>query len=477
MSRKMLIDGKPVDFDSLFEDDEPAAAGFGKDSSQQVEFNPSESRPSEPDLSGMSMEDLLKLESSGSLGESPDAVNIRDTGAAMMSIRPGQAIDVEVIAIGAENIMFRGAKPAQHAAPLRGRIEGVVSKDDFSDVEISELQSGAKLQVFVVSASRKGDLISVEASREARGINTGGAGIDALRQAQAEHLPVTGKVTGENKGGYEVALQGAKGFVPFSQMDIGPGRKDSSQYIGQTFQFQVSRVEGRNVVLSRAALLREAQDAERETLLSTLEPGNVLQATVQKLESFGLFVDLGAGVTALVPLSEIAWSRGQMMQNRYTSGDKVAVKVLKVESLRGRPRISASIKQADSDPWDCLPEGIAPGRQISGLVTRLADFGAFVEIAPGIEALLHISEMSAKKRIYRPSEVVQVDQQISIRVLSVDRINKRISVSLKDEAAANRDASDQSVPGREETPTSISIPAKATGGGAIAAALMKASKK
>lgn len=461
MARKMLVDGKPVDFDSLFEDDD----------SMQPQSD-SESRKA-LDLSNFSMNESMKE----SMKESMDELMRQESGAESnaSTLRPGQAIDVEVISIGSENILFVGKAGESSSGGLTvGRLEGVVSKDDYSASELAEMHTGTSLRVFVVSASRKGNLISVEASRESRNVTASGSGLDALREAYAEHLPVTGKVTGENKGGYEVALQGAKGFVPFSQMDITPGRKDSSQFIGQTFQFEVTRIEGRNVVLSRAALLRAEQAANQERIMASIEPGVMIQATVQKTESFGLFVDLGSGISALVPQSEIAWSRGQVSLCRYSAGDKVMVKVLKVESLRGRPRISASIKQADADPWDTLPENIAPGRELPGQVTRLVEFGAFVELAPGIEALLHISEMSSKKRVYRSSDVVQAEQQINVRILSVDRINKRISVTLKEPA---KDSGKGVSSENEDIPDSISIPSKSGGGSALAAALMKASKK
>ncbi len=460
MSKKMMVDGKPVDFNSLFEDESP----------EEI------STESSPDISMSAGENV----DSKSAPLNPDEwwKELKSETFARKNVRPGDLIEVVVITVGGDNILFAG-QTDNASGHNYGRIEGVISCDDFSAQEISELKPGTPLKIYVVSAARKGEVLSVEGSREARAVKGAGGGADALRDAQASGIPVSGKVTGENKGGYEVALQGAKGFVPFSQMDSGP-RLPADQYIGQTFQFRVTRVEGRNVVLSRAALQREEQEAGREAVLGSLEVGRVVSAVIRKIESFGLFVDLGSGLSALVPQSEAGWSRGQALHSRFTLGETVTVKILKMETFppqSGKLRISASIKQADTDPWDNIPDGIAPGRQVQGTVTRMAEFGAFVELAPGLDALLHVSEMSGKRRVNRPAEVVQAGQQILVRVIAVDRIKKRISVSLKDEADQTVKVASQPRDPEEFVPSTISIPAKGNSGSVLAAAFFKAGKK
>lgn len=449
MSKKMMVDGKPVDFNSLFEDEAP----------EEISTGAGEKGERKPDL--LNPDEWWK--------------ELKSETFSRKNLRPGDLIDVVVVTVGSDNILFAGQTETQSGNNY-GRLEGVISCDDFSEQEISELKPGSNLKIYVVSAARKGEVVSVEGSREARGVKGAGGGADSLRDAHASGIPVSGKVTGENKGGYEVTLQGAKGFVPFSQMDSGP-RLPADQYIGQTFQFRVTRVEGRNVVLSRAALQREEQEAGREALLGSLEAGKVVSAVIRKIESFGLFVDLGSGLSALVPQSEAGWSRGQALHSRFTPGETVTVKILKMEPFQGKLRISASIKQADADPWDNIPEGIAPGRQVQGTVTRMAEFGAFVELAAGLDALLHVSEMSGKRRINRPAEVVQAGQQVLVRVISVDRIKKRISVSLKDEA--DQKLADTAKPHdpADVVPSTISIPAKGNSGSVLAAAFFKAGKK
>jgi len=440
MSRKMLVDGKEVDFDSLFEDEESLPA----------------SRPQSDNTEWWK--------------------DVKPAAAATRNLRAGDAIEVVVVTVGSDNLLFSGRDGGND--PDYGRIEGVISRDEFSPEQLAGLKPGSPLKIFVVSVARKGEVLSVEGSMEARKAGSSGGSVEAFREAMASGVPVTGKVTGENKGGFEIALQGGKGFVPFSQIDAGT-RLASSEYIGQSFQFLVTRVEGRNIVLSRAALQRQEQEAGREKFLASLEPGQVMQATVRKIESFGLFVELGSGVSALVPQSEAAWSRGQALHTRFTPGETVTVKILKFESFQGKPRISASIKQADADPWDSLSDSIAPQRMVTGTVTRLAEFGAFVEIAPGIEALLHISEMSSKRRIHRPAEVVQPGQQVQVRVTAVDRIKKRIGVSLKDEvqSVSTGGSVAKAVDPDEVVPSTISIAAKGSSGSALAAAFLNAGNK
>jgi small subunit ribosomal protein S1 len=454
MSKKIMVDGKPIDMESLFEDDsaEPktvSGSDFGSDPARASGFDEQ-----------AWWKNLDQMERQGE---------------AKRILRPGEAIDVTVATLGTENILFTG-----------DGIEGVISRDEYSTEELALIKAGASMRVYVVTAARKGGLLSVEASREAR-VMTGGGNLEALREAQASRIPVSAKVTAENKGGYEVSLQGAKGFVPFSQMELGT-RLSSDQYIGQTFQFLVTRVEGRNVVLSRIALQREEQQANQEKLLADIEPGKIMTATIRKIESFGLFVDLGAGLSALVPQSEASWSRGQPLHSRFSPGESVMVKIIKLESFQGKPRISASIKQADADPWDHLPEQIAPGKYVSGTITRLAEFGAFIELLPGIEGLIHISEMSSRKRIHRPGEMVQPGQQVEVRILSVDLIKKRIGVSMKDESVSSDSFSSDSAgkgtkgntshPSSGENLSTISVPSKSDSGmGALGLALMKVMKK
>jgi small subunit ribosomal protein S1 len=256
------------------------------------------------------------------------------------------------------------------------------------------------------------------------------SGVDAVRDAMRTGLPIEGKVSGENKGGFTVELPGLQAFCPFSQMDVGPS-KPLAAYLGQSFRFKVTRIEGRNVVLSRAALVREEQEVERKEILSKLNEGDTLLVSVVKIESFGVFVDIGGGLNALVPNSELSWSRQESARSICAVGDKLSVKIIRIETQGDKPRIAASVKQVEGDPWDLSVDRYETGMICEATITKLMAFGAFAEISNGIEGLIHISEMSSKKRVNQPGEVVKVGDKVQVRIVGIDRINKKISLSLK----------------------------------------------
>lgn len=327
-------------------------------------------------------------------------------------LRQGDKVDAKVIGIIDGSIV----------CDVGQRSEGVLPTDSMSKEEIERFKVGETYSLYV-SSIRNG--IELATSISARH-----AGVDNLREAMNSGLPVEGKVTGENKGGYTVELAGVRAFCPFSQMDV-IGGKPAAAFIGQTFKFKVIKVAGRDVVLSRAALLREEQSAEREKVLAKLQVGETVLATVVKLESFGAFVDLGGGLNALVPMSELSWSRPSSAHAVVDVGQKVTVKILKIDTTGDRPKVAASLKQVEGDPWDVSVEKLENGAIVDVKVTKLMQFGAFAELLPGVEGLIHISEMSAKKRINTPGEMVQVGSTVKVKITGIDRIQRRISLSMK----------------------------------------------
>ena len=159
--------------------------------------------------------------------------------------------------------------------------------------------------------------------------------------------------------------------------------------------------------------------------------GDTVLATVVKIESFGAFIELGGGLNALVPMSELSWSRPASAHAVVTVGDKVTAKILKIDTTGERPRVSASMKQVEGDPWDVTVEKMETGAIVDVKITRLMQFGVFAEILPGVEGLIHISEMSAKKRINTPGEMVEVGQTVKVKITGIDRIQRRIGLSMK----------------------------------------------
>lgn len=328
------------------------------------------------------------------------------------TLSQGKRVDGKVLDINESSIIF----------DVGQRSEGVLPTDSMTPEEKEKFKVGETYSLYVSSIRNGIEL--------ATSLNARQAGMDSLRDAMNSGLPVEGKVSGENKGGYNVELPGARGFCPFSQMDVVPG-KPPAAFIGQTFKFRITKVAGRDVVLSRSALLREEQTAEREKVLETIKEGDTKTVTVVKIENFGAFVDIGGGLNALVPISELSWSRPSSPHSVVSVGDKAVVKILKIDRSGDRPKVSASMKQVEGDPWDHVVEKLETGSIAEVRVTKLMQFGAFAEIVPGVEGLIHISELSARRRISTPGEVVSVDQKVQAKITGIDRINRRISLSMK----------------------------------------------
>lgn len=254
-----------------------------------------------------------------------------------------------------------------------------------------------------------------------------------LEEAAASGTPVEGKITGTNKGGLAVELGGGKrGFCPFSQIDLRRV-EDPERFLGRTERFRILELgqRGRNVVLSRRAIL----ESERADLASrtreAIAVGAAFTGHVTRLVPYGAFVDIG-GVEGLVHISQISHARVSDPAELLQEGQEVRVQVLEIQNLgRGRDeRISLSIKVLAQDPWPAAAATLQVGSDVDGKVARLADFGAFVELMPGVEGLVHVSEL-ASRRLLHPREVISEGDVISVRILDVDLSRRRISLSRK----------------------------------------------
>ena len=287
-------------------------------------------------------------------------------------------------------------------------------------------QEGDQVDLFVVS--RKGNEI-----RLARSLGREG-GLEELEQAQAEGLPVEGKVKETCKGGFRVQISGRTAFCPLSQIDVRPV-DDPESMVGQTLTFLINRIEerGRNIVVSRRALQEREQADSLQSFTAQTSPGDVLQGTVTRLAPFGAFVQVAPGLEGLVHISEMSWSRSLNPEEIVSPGDSVPVKLLSLEDQgKGRVRIELSMKQTQADPWDEVSTKYKPGTLLTGTVTRTAPFGAFVELEPGIEGLVHISEMSYVKRVHKPEDEVSPGEAVSVVIKDIDVDKKRIGLSMRD---------------------------------------------
>ncbi len=258
---------------------------------------------------------------------------------------------------------------------------------------------------------------------------SGGASF-AVEEAFLAGLPVNGRVESTNKGGFEVAVLGQRAFCPISHIDRAY-TEDPSIHLGATYAFKITEYDkgGRRFVVSRKALLEEEDRVRREELRTRLKVGAILEGKVRSLRDYGAFVDIG-GIDGLVHVSEIAHTRIKHPSEVLKEGDDVRVLVLEHIALGKTERISLSIKQLLQDPWTDAPNWLFADNNRTGTVTKLMPFGAFVELAPGIEGLIHLSEMR-HQRVNNPAEVLDVGNVVDVRILSVDPENKRISLSLK----------------------------------------------
>jgi small subunit ribosomal protein S1 len=256
-----------------------------------------------------------------------------------------------------------------------------------------------------------------------------------LEQAFANGIPVEGLVSGENKGGYDVQLGTVRAFCPGSQIDRRRG--DSSAHVGQRYRFRITKLDarGRNVVVSRRVLLEEEAAAQAETTWASLREGAVVTGRVTSLRDFGAFVDLG-GIDGLIHVSELGWARVADPASVLQVGQQVEAKVVKLEpGTADRPgRVGLSLRALAPDPWSTARERFPVGTAVHGVVRRLEQFGAFVELAPGLDGLVHVSRMALDRRVAHPRQVVSVGDEVDVTVVELDPAKRRIGLSMVESA-------------------------------------------
>lgn len=338
----------------------------------------------------------------------------------------------------------RGQKPP--AGPDQGRkkarVMAVHGNDVFLDVPGGRTQGILPLTQFPEGAPVVGSEVEVhiegyDADNGLLLLSRKGAAVQADWSSVAPGMIVEARVTATNKGGLEVNVNGIRGFMPISQIDLYRV-EDTEQFVNQRLRCMVTEVnaEERNLVVSRRDLLEKEREEARAKLWQELAEGQIREGTVRSVRDFGAFVDLG-GVDGLLHISEMSWSRVQDANQVVQPGQLVKVVVLKVD--RERQKVSLGLRQLTPSPWDSVDMNYPPNSVAKGKVTRLMDFGAFVELEPGVEGLVHISEL-APQRVRRVADVVQVGQEVRVMVLSVDRNQRRMSLSLK--AATPEEAED-----------------------------------
>ena len=304
----------------------------------------------------------------------------------------GQTIEGTIVAIGPE-VAFIDVGGKGEAS-----IDVAELKDPDGDIEVVV---GERIQAVVVSTAG-GLTLSRKLAR-------GAATLRQLEDAFHSGLPVEGKVEREVKGGYEVSIARQRAFCPFSQIDLH--RTEGAAHEGRVYQFRIVEFKehGRNLVVSRRALLEEQQRAAADEVRRSIVAGAVMTGRVASVRDFGAFVDLGGGVQGLLHVSEMGWSRVDDVSKAFKAGDEITVKVLRVDD--DKQKISLGLKQLSEDPWSRVPSTYEVGQVRSGRVTRLAEFGAFVELEPGIEGLAHASTFPADRARNWSSQVAGRDDR------------------------------------------------------------------
>jgi small subunit ribosomal protein S1 len=332
-------------------------------------------------------------------------------------IEKGQTVEGRIVAIGHE-VAF---------VDIGGKGEATIDIDELKD-ESGALDVAVGDRIHAVVVSTAGDL--TVSRKLARGAATDRQIEDAFRSG----LPVDGKVEREVKGGYEVRIGRQRAFCPFSQIDIA--RTEPAAHLGGVYEFRIIefRDNGRSIVVSRRVLLEEKQQAEAAEVRRSIVPGAVVKGRVASVREFGAFVDLGGGVQGLLHVSEMGWSRVSDASAMLQPGDEIAVKVLRVDEEK--QKISLGLKQLSEDPWWKVPETYAVGQVHTGRVTRVAQFGAFVELEPGIEALAHASTFPPTGRREDWSSLVAPGITAAFEIVSIEPEKKRIGVALVPEGSA-----------------------------------------
>ena len=324
----------------------------------------------------------------------------------------GEVVEGEVTAINKREVIVT----------IGGKSEGVISAPEFR--YNPDLKVGDKVEVYVESAEdKKGQLVL--SHKKARALKSW----DRVNEAYNNNEIVKGFVKTRTKGGMIVDIFGIEAFLPGSQIDIKPIR-DYDVFVGQNIDFKIVKInqEFRNVVVSHKALLEAEQEQKRSELISKLEKGQVLEGTVKNITNYGVFVDLG-GVDGLIHITDLSWGRVNHPEEIVALDQKIKVVVLDFNEQQ--KRIALGYKQLTAHPWDNLDENLKVGDKVKGKVILIADYGAFVELVPGVEGLIHVSEMSWSPRLHSAQEFLKVGDEVEAQILNIDRENRKMSLGLK----------------------------------------------
>ncbi len=330
--------------------------------------------------------------------------------------REGEIISGTVVTVGRDAVVV----------DIGGKSEGVIPLREFADAAgVTTVKAGDKVDVYIESRENDDGLVTLSKEKA----DKMKVWDEISNACEADEL-IEGTISQRVKGGLSVTIRGGvKAFLPGSQVDLRPIR-NLDKLIGQTYKFKVIKFNKKrgNIVLSRRVLLERERDEMKAKTLETLTEGMVVKGTIKNITEYGAFVDLG-GIDGLLHITDMSWGRVNHPEELFKVGDEVTVKVLKYNAET--ERVSLGLKQTQEDPWNLAEEAYPPGKKVRGKVMSITDYGAFVELMPGVEGLIHVSEMSWTKKVKHPSKLLEVGQEIECQVLEVDSRAKRISLGLK----------------------------------------------
>jgi small subunit ribosomal protein S1 len=330
--------------------------------------------------------------------------------------KEGEIVRGTVVAVQRDNVVI----------DIGGKSEGIIALNEFADAQgQTTVKPGDSIDVFIESRENDDGLVTLS-KEKADKMKVW----DEISAACERDELIEGTISQRVKGGLSVTIRGGvKAFLPGSQVDLRPIR-NLDKLIGQTYQFKVIKFNKKrgNIVLSRRVLLERERDEQKTKTLQTLEEGKVVKGVIKNITEYGAFVDLG-GIDGLLHITDMSWGRVNHPSEIFQVGDEVTVRVLKYNAET--ERVSLGLKQTQEDPWSHAEEAYPPGKKVRGKVQSITDYGAFVELEPGVEGLIHVSEMSWTKKVKHPSKLLEVGKELECQVLEVDAKSKRISLGLK----------------------------------------------
>jgi small subunit ribosomal protein S1 len=355
-----------------------------------------------------------KVDNQKSIRDKDDDIGFKELyEQSLQTLQLGEIVTGKVIQINSDVIMVDVGWKTEGYIPAREL------KDDMGNISVAV---GDDVEILVDRRDADGNLVL---SRDkAAKIKIW----DDVRIACEQNTPIKGIVKERVKGGLSVDI-GILAFLPGSQVDINPVR-DLDKYVGKTLMFNVLKYDRKrnNVVLSRRSILESQREEEKKKTLENIEEGKIVEGIIKNITDYGLFIDLG-GIDGLLHVTDISWGRISRPSDNFNKGDKVRVKVLSFD--REKERVSLGLKQMTTNPWDSINEKYTVGAVVEGKVVNLMDYGVFIELEPGVEGLIHVSEMFWTREMKHPSKVLSIGETVQAMVLEVNKETKRISLGLK----------------------------------------------